>query len=401
MKNFKEITDYKDLENIIKTNTNVFLGNGFNICLGVDTSYKAICKSILDQPHIKKIIKMKRYKGTTLRRKFNKQKYDINIELHVPEIRDVGHNSTIKKELYSDILNRCKYKKYKYKEVISFLSNFKNYYTTNYDPLLYSSLVHSKNDEDKTLIESDFCEDLRGIHKGQITFDTDESIPLRSITKKQVYEIARDIFSRRGKYVDKKSREYKTRNDYFLVLKYLREEQVVRAEDGFVINPRNKDRGKYRAWDNSLRSRQTIFYLHGAIHIYHHEESVRKITLKQKPSLISELLGRANYNSCVFESTSEKKLKKISRSPYLKHCLDSLKNEEGTLVIVGWSCGKNDQHLIDVIKKSQIEKLIVSYHDNKTKKKYKKLFQNKELIFFHSSILPFAKRERIQINSKK
>ena len=99
-------------------------------------------------------------------------------------------------------------------------------------------------------------------------------------------------------------------------------------EDGFVIDPPGRNKGKYRTWDNSENVKQNIFYLHGAIHIYHHEDSVRKITLKQKPLLINELLERAVYNSCVFESTSEEKLEKINRSLYLKHCLDSLKGRK-------------------------------------------------------------------------
>ena len=97
MNKFKEITNYTDLESIIKDNANVFLGNCFNICLGVDTSYEAICKSILSQSHIKDIIKMNRYKETILRKKFDIKKYDINIELHVSEITDIGHSSPIKK----------------------------------------------------------------------------------------------------------------------------------------------------------------------------------------------------------------------------------------------------------------------------------------------------------------
>ena len=71
------------------------------------------------------------------------------------------------------------------------------------------------------------------------------------------------------------------------------------------------------------------------------------------------------------------------------------------MVIIGWSCNENDQHLIDAIKESQIKKLIISYHDSRTKNKYEELFPNKELVFFPSRILPFAKKEIIQINGKK
>ena len=39
-------------------NPNIFFGNGFNICLGVDISYESLWRSIFRKKHVKDIISM-------------------------------------------------------------------------------------------------------------------------------------------------------------------------------------------------------------------------------------------------------------------------------------------------------------------------------------------------------
>ena len=122
---------------------------------------------------------MKNYEST--REKINKNGY--NLEYYQNDFSDAGHRASIMKEFYRIILERCKNNRYKHKEIIDFLIKFNQFFTTNYDPLLYRFLLQIKEDGD---IEKDeFYRDLERIHEGYITnLELCEDIPLRNIPQK-------------------------------------------------------------------------------------------------------------------------------------------------------------------------------------------------------------------------
>ena len=111
---------------------------------------------------------------------------------------------------------------------------------------------------------------------------------------------------------------------------------------------------------------------------------------------INNILQKSSYSFCVFEDSSEKKLKKINRNNYLKHCLQSLSQSNEILVVIGWSCSENDQHLIDTINESSISGIYISiYSDSnleKTKERFVECFPKKSVYFFRHDILPFSKK---------
>ena len=132
------------------------------------------------------------------------------------------------------------------------------------------------------------------------------------------------------------------------------------------------------------------------MHVYTENNQVRKMVLGKNhayKTFINEILDVNTIPSCVFEETFQGKLKKINDNQYLKFCLKSLEEATGSLFIIGWSCNENDKHLIDVINKSNLEKLYVSYYSDKVKvkEKYQKAFPKKELIFFDAKIYHFQK----------
>ena len=63
MQKTDEIQDSDSLVKEFKriNNPNILLGNGFNICLGINTSYKSLFNSLITQKYIKEIMNL--YKG--------------------------------------------------------------------------------------------------------------------------------------------------------------------------------------------------------------------------------------------------------------------------------------------------------------------------------------------------
>ena len=363
---------------------NIFLGNGFNMCLGVDTSYCSLWESLSEQRNISDILN--EYPEFLQ----NVIKNNCNIESCLDEIKNRGHHSTLQTELYRNILSKCR-TKYRYNETISFFLKFKKFFTTNYDPLLYRFLLQPKKasvDENES-----FYTDLKAIHDGNISDISicEEVIPLRAITKKQVYELALKIFKDRELHKEKK------RDEYYDVLKKLRNEPVIEINDGFFISQpaTEKNKKKYKRWDKSRSQEQNIYYLHGALHIYREDAHIQKMILQKghhDKKFINEILEIASNSSCVFEKEYASKLAKIQNNPYLRFCLDSLKQESGSLFIIGWSCNENDQHLIDAINSSELSHLYVSLYSDRDSSRYEEVFPKKKLTFFKSNILPFAKK---------
>ena len=364
-------------------NPNILLGNGFNICLGIKTSYKSLFESLITYDHIKRVMNL--YEGLEEKIKQN----NFNLEAYQNELEEMADRSTVITEFYRIILKRCR-TKYKHKEVISFLLSFKKFFTTNYDPLLYRFLLQSS----KSDINNDvFYRDLVTIHSGSISNITiSNDIPLKAITQKQVYDIALQIFK------DKKIHQDKKREEYYGALRKIRGEPEMKINDGFVISQPNEEeketKKKYKAWDFNGQQEQNIYYLHGAMHIYKENNQIRKMILKKSHHdkiFINEILDVTAVPSCVFEKKHQDKLIKIKKNQYLKFCLDSLKKATESLFIIGWSCKENDRHLIDVINESRLEKLYVSYYSDQTKEEYRKAFPEKSLFFFNANLLPFKK----------
>ena len=133
---------------------------------------------------------------------------DYNLEAYQNEIQDEGYRSAIMTKFYETILRNCRVR-YKYKEVVSFLLNFSNFFTINYDPLLYRFLLQSKKN---TIPDStdQFYGDLQDIHEGKITNISFEDKPLNSLVKKQVYDLARQIFKENSIHKNKKREDYYT-----------------------------------------------------------------------------------------------------------------------------------------------------------------------------------------------
>ncbi len=388
----REIDNWEELEKRISSKdiSNIFLGNGFNMSLGVNTSYESLFLHLIEYDDMK--ITMNEYEGLVEKIRTN----GYNLEAYKNEILNAGHRASVTKEFYRTILRRCK-AHYKHEEVVCFLGHFNKYFTTNYDPLIYRFLLQFKKEDVDT--RSRFYKDIKDVHSGEVTnLGAFDDRPLRAIAKRQVYNLALLIFKDRRIHYERK------RDEYYAALKHIRNEKEFVVQDGFVINPRNSKKlrsdKKFRTWKRG-NTDQNIFYLHGAFHIYESEKEVRKVILAKnyrEQTFVNHLLDTQKIITCVFEKTFKEKLKKINRNPYLSYCRNKLEETSGQMVIIGWSCSESDKHLIDTIKKSKIHTLYVSYYQTgeqekkDMKKRFRNYFSSKKIFFFPVEILPFYKK---------
>jgi Domain of unknown function (DUF4917) len=107
----------------------------------------------------------------------------------------------------------------------------------------------------------------------------------------------------------------------------------------------------FRRFSESARC--SVFYLHGALHLFLDEtrDTLKKIV--RYSTILDEISGvirtRKRLPLFVAEGTSSKKLGVINSVPYLRYCYDKLSDLSGDLFIFGHSAAENDKHIYEVI----------------------------------------------------
>lgn len=152
-----------------------------------------------------------------------------------------------------------------------------------------------------------------------------------------------------------------------LELKYNRDNInniILEVNDGFG-RPNNNNNLIFK--ENNLE--QTIYYLHGALHIFDEGIEITKITSKYGDnSLIHQIreniINYSKYPLFVSEGTWQNKLSKIKKNIYLNHCYNSLKNlgfynNNDSLIIFGTLLKSNDNHIIEAIKQNNIKNIYI------------------------------------------
>lgn len=150
--------------------------------------------------------------------------------------------------------------------------------------------------------------------------------------------------------------------------------------------------------------RCTIHYLHGAIHLVEKTNGkTKKLTANGIDSL-SDLFDLAHpdqFPLFISEGSSEWKLSRIKRNDYLRFCFEKLCKANGNLVVIGHSLHKDyDQHIINAIAQSKIERISISVwpHQDQAaiiefKSRLHQDISGKELYFFNSETHPLSMPE--------
>lgn len=379
----EEIKTYDKLKEALKPSPNqkhkphLFLGNGFNMALKIDTSYQTIYdrmirkKVDIKESEIEKLTKNNKDSKADLEEKIGNftidkkvkewliknekviKSNDYNIELCLHGSSD-SIQPKIRQALYQCIFEVSQHVNLitKEREIEEFLKLFNSYYTVNYDPTLYRLLTFY------------FYKEKNSVQKNS---NNDRESKELSNHKKEVHLSLSKNPSADG---------------------------VNKLSDGF----RQHSTGV--KWCCTRRA--NLFYIHGAIYIYEEFEKSGETIIKSEFFKAKRKNWRDKFplyydiesetdtprSICVFFPDKDKKQEIIEGRAYLKKGFDSFKKINDTLVIIGWSCRDNDGHLIQAINgNSNLTTIYISHHTESDKDNIRKAFPEKEVIFFPSHII--------------
>lgn len=411
------------LQAIRNTKNHLLIGNGFNRGLAVDTSYKNIFHKMLESDNSV---------YADAREIIEKCNYDL--EAFIGELIKIIPQSNVFLEKY--INNKIKldfmraaqeivksevrkvYSEEK-KGVFLLLSNFTNYFTLNYDSLVYLLLMKYKPANDMIIALQPTLDFQKGELDTQhnriyheikaardkgtlgLQFGEDEEIvsePLKT-TKKASFTMATK------EYAVLQNKGWTTRDIERAVDIILEEEKdeerITSADDGFRLRSLYEE-NEY-AYDVQTQT-QNLFFLHGAFHIYKDGKEIKKITQKSDKALYDRLEETLNNDNkelvCVFRADGKED--EINKNEYLKLAQDKLSSISGTMVIIGCSFSDNDQHIFNQINRSNITTLYISVLPPDLDSIYKNAklyFPEKRIIMFDASTISYKFPEELFDNS--
>lgn len=148
-----------------------------------------------------------------------------------------------------------------------------------------------------------------------------------------------------------------------------------RTDDGFRVG---------RIW-KGFDTDQNIYFLHGGLHIFEESDGVRKHSYNEHyGSIIEQVkynLFRNKFPLFVSEPTTQKKMQRIDKSPYLSYCLRALQHIGGTIFIYGHSLDENDSHIFKKINLSYAKKIYISIYGDETSDSNKRIKANARTYF--------------------
>ena len=435
----------------------LLLGNGFNNSLSIVTSYQSIFEKMQEkEPIYKKITNRMEDISFDIEKLLGDVDREIKTEKQNPtsshnEPKAKSEADFIKEFLSPYIQQKIKldfmtaaseivhnkfnkiYKKNR-EDIHLLFKDFSNYFTLNYDPLLYLLLMKIKSDEN-----SKKSNDIRGVDalffdnsiaykkneintaadglydklkkfwndgKVMASFEDEQwnGLEVRDLPEKKIENLI-SIF--KGKILKgKKISDKEIRNTLRLVLDEKRPEEeqkyeTIEVNDGFIkkdFSEESKD--------------QNVFFLHGNFHMYKKENSkakeysIFKITETTNDSFMSnvheKIFNASNDLVWVLENKSEDKLRKIENNSYLSKGYKKLSDLKGSMVIFGSSLDENDQHIFSAITASNIKKIYISTSEEEiedTKKKAKERFKDylkkkNKIVYFDYKTVSFRDSQK-------
>jgi hypothetical protein len=144
------------------------------------------------------------------------------------------------------------------------------------------------------------------------------------------------------------------------------------------------------------QTRQAIYYLHGALHIFQRQGKVYKME-KGRRNLLSQITAEIERNNIplfVSEGSWQHKEAKISSNVYLNFCFETFQRMKGQLVIFGHSLTEDsDFHIVQAINRNEhVHKIAYGIYAKEKDdvdiarevSRIKCLFKEKEVVFFDS-----------------
>lgn len=401
----KILLDYSELLQVIGKDSSLLLGNGFNISLGVSTSYKNIFDRMKENNSMYNLLAEEFVNvGSDLEILIGKLQDTINSDNKHKQFLNLLIEKKVKSDFmvsaYSIVNENIKniYQENK-DEIYLFFNKFQNYFTLNYDPLLYLLLLKFKNVNNPVMafqINNNLLfNDLKNkdielfntikdfYESGKLTLEYEDNQDtihltknLNDITKSDFLNQTKKLF--RAKYPNKKVKEIKKIAGQFFD----------------SINPHKNKLDVFDGFQGELfnnyksNSEQNVFFLHGSFHIYSDDKKIKKIIKPDEKSFnekIEEIIEQDSLDLvCIFKANNKED--DILNNEYLTICLNKINEIKGDLVIFGTALSENDSHIFSRINKNNdIERIFISTCVEQledTINKSKTLFPNKMLEYF-------------------
>ncbi len=125
---------------------------------------------------------------------------------------------------------------------------------------------------------------------------------------------------------------------------------------------------------------QEVFFLHGALHLYQTREGVKKHSFSDtgQPIIdaVQENLQENIFPLFVSEPTSDAKLSRINKNPYLSYCFRHLSKESGFIFIFGHGFSDVDRHIFSAIDVSDVDHVFVAIYGDPNNEDNRKMRGN-------------------------
>lgn len=114
-----------------------------------------------------------------------------------------------------------------------------------------------------------------------------------------------------------------------------------------------EDRDYSLHWEIGRERGQSIYYIHGAMHIFSDGSDIEKLSYKNLgvplADQVKQAIDQDRFPVFISEGSTEHKLARIKRNGYLSRTFSSLKSITGNLFIFGHSIRDEDDHVFDFI----------------------------------------------------
>lgn len=153
-------------------------------------------------------------------------------------------------------------------------------------------------------------------------------------------------------------------SNYDLLLYWvLMRQGIPNACDGFgreLLNPVEVEKRVEEADWSALRwgpnrSKQNVFYVHGALPLFDTGTDVEKEQYDEEGYLlenISARIGANHYPVFVAAGSGEDKIAQIRANPYLADCYEHLSSVDGSVVTFGFGFGDSDLHIVEALNRA-------------------------------------------------
>ncbi|MEQ6117977.1 DUF4917 family protein [Reichenbachiella sp. MALMAid0571] len=188
---------------------------------------------------------------------------------------------------------------------------------------------------------------------------------IKKLHPEHTYEVSDEksasCFKFLSDYLDKDGKVFSTNYDLLLYWVTMRNASK-KANDGFgkeLENEEDLKKGGEAEFSELLwgpnKSGQSIFYVHGALHLFDTGIDIIKETYTSGTYLLKNVqkrLDKKHYPIFVTAGNGKEKLNHIVHNKYLTDCYDNLSEITGSLVTFGFNFGEYDTHIINAINKA-------------------------------------------------